>query len=88
MINDYLYIKKGCWLPATFKHAVVLIIDALRFDFVAKQNNNNNNNNLKTYHNRLTSLHEMASQHPDHSFLFRFIADSPTSMIKIKKRRN
>ena len=66
----------GCWLPATYKHAVILIIDALRFDFVVSPGDPASPHTH--YHHHLPVLREMVTQQPAHSFLFQFIADSPT----------
>lgn len=30
--------QPGCWFPATFKKAVIIVVDALRFDFVPLYN--------------------------------------------------
>ena len=56
----------GCWLPATYSHAIVLLIDALRYNFTSQ---------LPTISNTL-----LASPHS--TLLFPFIADAPTVTLQ------
>ena len=55
---------------------MILIIDALRFDFVVSPGDPASPHTH--YHHHLPVLREMVTQQPAHSFLFQFIADSPT----------
>lgn len=69
---------EGCWHPKTFDKAVVIIIDALRYDFTvpifdkAPQH----------FHNALTVLHEISIASPQKAFLLPFIADPPTTTLQ------
>ncbi|EGG18648.1 phosphatidylinositol glycan [Cavenderia fasciculata] len=74
----------GCWTKPTFKKAVIVVIDALRFDFLARQSPDSPD--YSTYfHNRLPSLTSILEQQPNNTLLYRFIADSPTvTMQRIK----
>ena len=56
----------GCWYPASHRHAIVLLIDALRYNFTA----------------RLPSLGASLHSSPDSSLLFPFIADAPTVTLQ------
>ncbi|KAL6927495.1 hypothetical protein ACO0SA_003794 [Hanseniaspora valbyensis] len=58
--------------PYKFDKAVILIIDALRFDFVIPQLKSN-----EQYHNKLTILDSI-----DHKFLYKFISDPPTTTLQ------
>ncbi|PWY64020.1 GPI ethanolamine phosphate transferase 3 [Aspergillus eucalypticola CBS 122712] len=69
-----------CWTPPTFTKAIILLIDALRYDFTIPTTFTNNNN--KTYHNALTTLHTTALTHPHNALLYPFIADPPTTTLQ------
>ena len=67
----------GCWHPKTFEKAVVIIIDALRYDFTVPFSGEPHH-----FHNALTVLDETARQSPDKAFLLPFIADPPTTTLQ------
>ncbi|KYR00177.1 hypothetical protein DLAC_11548 [Tieghemostelium lacteum] len=76
---------EGCWIDASFKKSVIVIIDALRFDFVHKQNPKETKGYSAYIHNHLTFVDRLLQEDSEHSLLFRFIADSPTvTMQRIK----
>ena len=56
----------GCWLPSTYSHAILLLIDALRFNFTLQ----------------LPSLHRTLSAQPHSTLLLPFIADPPTVTLQ------
>ena len=56
----------GCWLPSLYPHVVVLLIDALRYDFTAQ----------------LPSLSRALSRSPNSTLLLPFIADPPTVTLQ------
>ncbi|KAL9609445.1 MAG: hypothetical protein Q9167_005800 [Letrouitia subvulpina] len=66
----------GCWFPKTFDKAVILIIDALRYDFTIPVNSE-----VHHFHNALKVLHDTAQQYPENAFLLPFIADPPTTTL-------
>ncbi|KZT65540.1 alkaline phosphatase-like protein [Daedalea quercina L-15889] len=66
----------SCTLPPTHQKAIVLIIDALRFDFVSPDPPHPAS---LYHHNVLTVAHELTATHPSHSFLFDSFADPPTT---------
>ena len=72
--------KDGCWHPKTFDKAVVVIIDALRYDFTVPRPGS-----TMHCHNALGILHETAMQSPEKAFLLPFIADPATSTLHISK---
>lgn len=67
----------GCWHPKTFDKAVIIIIDALRYDFTVPLSGEPHH-----FHNALTILDETARQTPEKAFLLPFIADPPTTTLQ------
>ena len=67
----------GCWHPKAFDKAVIIIIDALRYDFTVPFSGEPHH-----FHNALTVLDETARQNPGNAFLLPFIADPPTSTLQ------
>ncbi|KAI8953955.1 GPI ethanolamine phosphate transferase 3-like protein [Xylaria longipes] len=72
-------IDGGCWHPKTFNKAVVVIIDALRYDFTVPVEDDSK---AEVYHNAFPFLYELAVQSPNNAFLLPFIADPPTSTLQ------
>ncbi|GFN13174.1 hypothetical protein AtubIFM55763_010459 [Aspergillus tubingensis] len=70
-----------CWTPPTFTKAIILLIDALRYDFTIPSTTSTTTNN-KTYHNALTTLHTTALTTPHNALLYPFIADPPTTTLQ------
>lgn len=66
----------GCWHPKTFDKAVVVLIDALRYDFTVPVDDN------AEFHNRFPFMYETAVREPNKAFLRPFIADPPTSTLQ------
>ena len=56
----------GCWLPATYSHAILLLIDALRYNFTLQ----------------LPTLHRTLATQPHSTLLLPFIADPPTVTLQ------
>uniref|UniRef100_A0A8C0EUH2 GPI ethanolamine phosphate transferase 3, catalytic subunit n=1 Tax=Bubo bubo TaxID=30461 RepID=A0A8C0EUH2_BUBBB len=69
----------SCWAPQRFSKAVLVIIDALHFEFARF-------NPAKTsplpYENKLSFLHHLATSQPRHARLYRFRADPPTATMQ------
>ncbi|KAI1213505.1 uncharacterized protein F4807DRAFT_268682 [Annulohypoxylon truncatum] len=72
-------IEGGCWHPKTFNKAVVVLIDALRYDFTIPVEDKDT---AAVYHNALPFLYETAVQSPENAFLRPFIADPPTTTLQ------
>ncbi|KAG0648449.1 Glycosylphosphatidylinositol-anchor biosynthesis 13 [Hyphodiscus hymeniophilus] len=77
----------GCWHPKTFDKAVVIIIDALRYDFTVPFNNisqvgASNPMPAQAYHNSIPFLYDTAIAEPHNAFLLPFIADPPTTTLQ------
>ena len=58
--------SSGCWLPPTYSHAIVLLIDALRYNFTSQ----------------LPILSFTLLSSPHSTLLFPFIADAPTVTLQ------
>ncbi|KAK0370253.1 GPI ethanolamine phosphate transferase [Colletotrichum limetticola] len=69
-------VQGGCWHPKSFDKAVVVIVDALRYDFTVPVEDQ------APFHNALPFLHETAVKSPEHAFLRPFIADPPTTTLQ------
>ncbi|KAI2468558.1 GPI ethanolamine phosphate transferase [Annulohypoxylon bovei var. microspora] len=69
----------GCWHPKTFNKAVVVLIDALRYDFTIPVEDKDT---AAVYHNALPFLYETSVQSPGNAFLRPFIADPPTTTLQ------
>nr|CAD7264403.1 unnamed protein product [Timema shepardi] len=60
---------------------VLLIIDALKFDFM-DYNITLQENEAQAFQNKFTVVHELISSRPNNSKLFKFIADPPTTTMQ------
>lgn len=69
-------VEGGCWHPKTFERAVVVIIDALRYDFTVPVEDD------AEFHNAFPFLYETAANSPNNAFLRPFIADPPTTTLQ------
>ncbi|KAE8401794.1 alkaline-phosphatase-like protein [Aspergillus pseudonomiae] len=70
-------------MPRSFDKAVILVIDALRYDFTVPPTPQLSGENVhQPFHNALTILHEKATQEPQNAVLFPFIADPPTTTLQ------
>lgn len=72
----------GCWYPKTFDKAVVVIIDALRYDFTVPFNSSDRFSSPQLFHNNIPFLYETAVNEPQNAFLLPFIADPPTTTLQ------
>ncbi|KAB5570840.1 GPI ethanolamine phosphate transferase 3-like protein [Coniochaeta sp. 2T2.1] len=66
----------GCWHPKTFDKAVVILIDALRYDFTVPVEDD------AAFHNAFPFLYKTAVEKPNNAFLRPFIADPPTATLQ------
>ena len=73
---------RNCMTPR-FKKMVVVVVDALRFDFVipveedARSPRANEN-----YHNNFPVLYELAQREPENAVLLKFVANPPTTTLQ------
>ncbi|KAF2818500.1 hypothetical protein CC86DRAFT_336909 [Ophiobolus disseminans] len=87
---------RGCWHPKTFDKAIVIIVDALRYDFTIPFDAQFEPTDLaaaasaprtppvapRHYHNAFPVLYETAQKQPNNAFLLPFIADPPTTTLQ------
>ncbi|CAM8935128.1 unnamed protein product [Rhodiola kirilowii] len=68
-----------CWTKPLVKRVLIIIIDALRFDFVAPSSCFQEK---KPWMDRLTVLQNLALMHPSRAKIFKSIADPPTTTLQ------
>ncbi|KAG8945262.1 mannose-ethanolamine phosphotransferase gpi13 [Tulasnella sp. 424] len=69
----------SCSIPSTHSKAILIIIDALRFDFIAPTSFHPSDEN---HHGILTLPAELTAQNPDRSFIFNAHSDPPTATLQ------
>ncbi|KAK0722981.1 GPI ethanolamine phosphate transferase 3-like protein [Lasiosphaeria miniovina] len=69
-------VEGGCWHPKTFDRAVIVLIDALRYDFTVPVDDNS------AFHNALPFMYDTSLASPNNAFLRPFIADPPTATMQ------
>jgi phosphatidylinositol glycan class O len=75
MIED----QQTCWLSRT--KVVLIIIDALKFDFVYFDEKLQDQE-LLPYQNKLKVINDLLTKEPNRTRLFKFIADPPTTTMQ------
>lgn len=68
----------ACWMEAKFQKAILIVVDALRYDFIAWQSTNSS----LPYHNKFLSVEKVLKNRPKNGLLFKFIADPPTTTLQ------
>ncbi|KAF9928703.1 mannose-ethanolamine phosphotransferase gpi13 [Linnemannia zychae] len=79
---DNRFDSKNCWYPQQYKKAVVIVIDALRFDFVVPHHNLPEGEREPYYLNKLPVIHKLLEDQPDNTLVFQFVADPPTTTLQ------
>lgn len=74
--------SETCFHPSPFNKAVILIVDALRFDFTIPFENVNSDSSDYYYHNNFKIFYESFIKNPENSLLLKFIADPPTTTLQ------
>ena len=74
--------QKECWTRARFSKTVIVIIDALRYDFVAYNTTLTESDDELPFQNKFTFLHELLEKKPTNSRLLKFVADPPTTTMQ------
>lgn len=69
-----------CFHPSPFKKSIVLVIDALRFDFTIPIPESDNPNPY--FHNNFDIFYNTFINNPENSLLLKFIADPPTTTLQ------
>ena len=73
--------EAGCWHPKSFDKAVIILVDALRYDFTVPFQSEGSLE-PRHFHNALPVLYETAINTPNNAFLLPFIADPPTTTLQ------
>lgn len=73
---------RGCWHPPSFDKAVVIIVDALRYDFTVPQAPKHVGHVPHHFHNALPIFWDTAVSQPQNALLLPFIADPPTTTLQ------
>ncbi|KAI0128528.1 GPI ethanolamine phosphate transferase [Xylariales sp. AK1849] len=71
-------VEGGCWHPKSFDKAVVVLIDALRYDFTVPIEDSK----AEVFHNAFPYLYETSLKSPNNAVLLPFIADPPTATLQ------
>jgi phosphatidylinositol glycan class O len=71
----------SCWRQARFKKAVLVVIDALRYDFMV-YNESLEAENALSFQNKLGVIDEVLNTKPAHGRIFQFVADPPTTTMQ------
>lgn len=74
--------ESGCWHPKTFEKAIIILVDALRYDFTVPFPVDGSNEQPHHFHNAFPVLYETAIEQPNNAFLLPFIADAPTATLQ------
>lgn len=73
--------QNGCWMKPSFEKAVIIIIDALRYDF-AHFNVSLRKDDATPYLNKMPVFREIMDAKPKEAMLVPFIADAPTTTMQ------
>lgn len=68
---------RNCWIEPNYERAIVILVDALRFDFVRPDILDD-----KFYHGSMPSIGNYLNTHKENSRLYKFIADPPTTTMQ------
>ncbi|KAM5300241.1 LOW QUALITY PROTEIN: GPI ethanolamine phosphate transferase 3 [Ctenodactylus gundi] len=74
----------ACWMASRFSRVVLVLIDALRFDFAQPQRSHLSGEPLVSlpFVGKLSSLQRLLEIHPHHSRLYRSQVDPPTTTMQ------
>ncbi len=73
---------EGCWYPREFQKAVIIVVDALRYDFTVPFLPSEVDKEARQFHNAFPILYNTAKTRPENAFLLPFIADPPTTTLQ------
>lgn len=65
-----------------YRRAVLVVVDALRFDFVFHNRSGERQRVERPYENKLTALTGLLEARPQNARLYRFVADPPTTTLQ------
>ena len=70
-----------CWYPKRYKKAIIILIDALRYD-MTNYNKSFGENGQFHYQNKLPIFSQMLKDKGESCRLYKFIADAPTTTMQ------
>ncbi|CAG9538977.1 unnamed protein product [Cercopithifilaria johnstoni] len=73
--------RDACWFPAQYQRVVVVLIDALRYDFVAPSQPQLNSSN-KAYSGHFSTITRLLNDCRESAVLMHFRADAPTTTMQ------
>ncbi|KAM3720914.1 GPI ethanolamine phosphate transferase [Dirofilaria immitis] len=71
----------ACWFPAQYQRVVVVLIDALRYDFAAPSQIHLNSSS-KAYLGHFSTISRLLNDHRESAVLMHFHADAPTTTMQ------
>ncbi|EGF80394.1 hypothetical protein BATDEDRAFT_11390 [Batrachochytrium dendrobatidis JAM81] len=72
---------RSCWPKPRYERALLILIDALRFDFIA-YDESLKPSETPHYINKMPTIHHLLKTQPTHALLFRGLADPPTTTLQ------
>lgn len=78
--DDHILAFNGCWMHARFKRAVIIIVDALKYDFLAYDSSYTGDD--VPYKNKFRTVRSLVNRQPYNARLYKFIADPPTTTLQ------
>ncbi|KAK5666653.1 mannose-ethanolamine phosphotransferase gpi13 [Batrachochytrium dendrobatidis] len=72
---------ESCWPKPRYERALLILIDALRFDFIA-YDESLKPSETPHYINKMPTIHHLLKTQPTHALLFRGLADPPTTTLQ------
>ena len=75
--------NSDCWMRRRYEKAVIILVDGLRYDFVASSLTETTSSHY--YEHRMPVFKKLLNEYPECSVLYRFVADPPTvTMQRLK----
>ena len=72
----------GCWMHIRYKKAIIILIDALKYDFLKYNTSLSNKQEIPPFKNKFLTVHQLLNRHPNNARLYKFIADPPTTTLQ------
>ncbi|VDK87918.1 unnamed protein product, partial [Litomosoides sigmodontis] len=73
--------RNACWFPAQYQRIIIVLIDALRYDFVAPPQPQFNSSN-KAYSGHFSTITRLLNDRRESAVLMHFRADAPTTTMQ------
>ena len=74
---------EGCWMHGRFKRAIIIVIDALKYEFMTYDESlKDGESDVPPYINKLKILSDLRKRKSLHTLTFKFMADPPTTTLQ------